>query len=41
MAFRAFSLLMLAVGGGATLTPENWDEMTAGKSVFIKFQAPW
>jgi hypothetical protein len=23
------------------LTPDNWDEMTAGKSVFIKFLAPW
>jgi hypothetical protein len=23
------------------LTPSNWDEMTAGKTVFIKFQAPW
>jgi len=23
------------------LTPENWAEATAGKTVFIKFQAPW
>jgi len=23
------------------LTPENWDEATAGKVVLIKFQAPW
>ena len=23
------------------LTPSNWDEQTAGKTVFIKFLAPW
>lgn len=23
------------------LTPDNFDEMTAGKTVFIKFFAPW
>jgi hypothetical protein len=23
------------------LTPENWATETAGKTVFIKFQAPW
>jgi len=23
------------------LTPDNWDAETAGKTVFIKFQAPW
>jgi hypothetical protein len=23
------------------LTSENWDEETAGKTVFIKFLAPW
>jgi len=23
------------------LTPDNWDEKTAGKVVFITFQAPW
>lgn len=23
------------------LTPENWDEQTAGKTAFIKFYAPW
>jgi hypothetical protein len=40
------SLLMLSLvasGVSATveLTPDNWDEMTAGKTVFIKFFAPW
>jgi len=23
------------------LTPDNWDEKTGGKTVFIKFLAPW
>jgi len=23
------------------LTPENWDKETAGKTVFVKFLAPW
>jgi hypothetical protein len=35
-----FASLML--GAVATeLTLENFDEQTAGKTVFIKFQAPW
>ena len=46
------SFLFLALGllafsteptSGATveLTKENYDELTAGKTVFIKFLAPW
>jgi len=23
------------------LTPDTWDDKTAGKTVFIKFLAPW
>jgi len=23
------------------LTADTWDDATAGKSVFVKFQAPW
>jgi len=34
-------LALVAVASATTLTPDNWDEMTAGKTVFIKFQAPW
>jgi hypothetical protein len=35
-------LTLLALGVSATeLTPDTWDEKTAGKTVFIKFQAPW
>jgi hypothetical protein len=36
------AVLALAYGAGATeLTPDNFDAKTAGKSVFVKFQAPW
>jgi len=35
-------LVTFLVGASAlTLTHENWDSETAGKSVFVKFQAPW
>jgi len=27
--------------GAMELTPENWEKETSGKTVFIKFQAPW
>jgi hypothetical protein len=36
--------LLVALASGATaieLTSENWEEQTKGKSVFIKFLAPW
>jgi len=32
---------LLAGAAAIELTPENWDEQTAGKTVFIKFLAPW
>jgi len=36
------ALLGLALGVSAVeLTPDNWDAETAGKTVFIKFLAPW
>jgi hypothetical protein len=36
------ALLGLVAGSNALeLTPDNWDEAIAGKTVFIKFQAPW
>lgn len=42
MMFKTIGALMLASTAAATtLTPDNWDDMTAGKTVFIKFQAPW
>eukprot|EP00443_Scrippsiella_acuminata_P080902 CAMPEP_0115430910 /NCGR_PEP_ID=MMETSP0271-20121206/31294_1 /TAXON_ID=71861 /ORGANISM="Scrippsiella trochoidea, Strain CCMP3099" /LENGTH=44 /DNA_ID= /DNA_START= /DNA_END= /DNA_ORIENTATION= len=38
----ALALAALVAGASAVeLTPANFDEMTAGKSVFIKFLAPW
>jgi hypothetical protein len=38
-----FALLFAAITGAfaTELTPETWDDATAGKTVFIKFQAPW
>jgi len=33
--------LFAATAGALELTPENWDAETGGKTVFIKFQAPW
>jgi len=40
---RALALVAaLAWTVGATeLTKEDWDAKTAGKSVFVKFLAPW
>jgi len=37
----ALIVSMLVGANAVELTPSNWDEMTAGKSVFIKFLAPW
>jgi len=38
----AFALLGLAAAANAIeLTPDNWDEHTAGKSILVKFLAPW
>ena len=34
-------LALLAGASALELTPENWDEKTAGKTVFVKFLAPW
>jgi hypothetical protein len=31
----------LAVSSGIELTKENFDSATSGKTVFIKFLAPW
>jgi len=41
------SALLFAAAGFATsanaleLTPDNWDAETAGKTIFVKFLAPW
>jgi hypothetical protein len=31
----------VAAGNAISLTSANYDDVTAGKSSFIKFQAPW
>jgi protein disulfide-isomerase-like protein len=42
MKFIALSLLgMSATAAAVSLTPDNWDSETAGKTVLIKFYAPW
>ena len=37
----AFLGLLAASVSAVELTPDNYDHMTAGKNVFIKFVAPW
>eukprot|EP00585_Thalassiosira_rotula_P004083 CAMPEP_0196141782 /NCGR_PEP_ID=MMETSP0910-20130528/10514_1 /TAXON_ID=49265 /ORGANISM="Thalassiosira rotula, Strain GSO102" /LENGTH=218 /DNA_ID=CAMNT_0041402997 /DNA_START=55 /DNA_END=711 /DNA_ORIENTATION=- len=36
-----FLLALAASAHGVELTPENYDDMTVGKTVFLKFFAPW
>jgi len=39
---RVLMAAVLMVGAGALeLTPDNFDSAVAGKTVFIKFLAPW
>mmetsp|Transcript_19144 Transcript_19144/g.42963 ORF Transcript_19144/g.42963 Transcript_19144/m.42963 type:complete len:231 (+) Transcript_19144:66-758(+) len=39
---RGFALLLLLnVVRGLELTTETWDDVVSGKSVFVKFYAPW
>jgi len=40
MALKIFAL-MVALAGATELTKETWDAAVAGKSVFVKFLAPW
>jgi len=35
------AVAMTAVSASQELTPETWGDATAGKTVFIKFLAPW
>ena len=34
-------LSLAAVANAIELTPDNFDDAVAGKTVFIKFLAPW
>jgi len=40
MKICCFALLLSSVAA-ISLTKENWDAAVAGKTVFVKFQAPW
>jgi hypothetical protein len=33
--------IFTALVSATELTPETWDDAVAGKTVFIKFLAPW
>jgi len=43
MKTAAFGLLVagLSAANAIELTPDNWEASVAGKTVLIKFQAPW
>jgi len=42
MKYGITALVAALVGANATeLTPDTWDAAVAGKTVLIKFQAPW
>jgi hypothetical protein len=35
------ALVLVGACAATSLTSDNWDAETAGKTAFIKFQAPW
>jgi hypothetical protein len=41
MKIIAAFLSVVATASAVELTAETWDEKTAGKTVFVKFLAPW
>jgi len=41
MVMKAILALLVGSAGAMELTKETWDAAVAGKSVFVKFQAPW
>jgi len=32
---------LAAISLAKELTPDTWDEATSGKTIFVKFLAPW
>lgn len=40
MKISALFLSLFASASAMELTPETWDEATAGKTIFVKFLAP-
>jgi len=43
MMAKSLMLLVALVGAASAmeLTPDNWSSETAGKTIFVKFLAPW
>ncbi len=45
MMIKQLSLLLALASAPAVsaieLTPDNWDAETSGKTIFVKFYAPW
>lgn len=41
MAMKIGFALFSSLAGATELTKDTWDSAVAGKSVFVKFQAPW
>ena len=41
MKVLALFATLFASAAAVELTPETWDEATAGKTIFVKFLAPW
>jgi NOL1/NOP2/fmu family ribosome biogenesis protein len=41
MKIASILLGLAAAANAVELTPETWDDAVAGKTVFIKFLAPW
>jgi len=39
--FAILATVVTTAVSAMELTPDNWAEETAGKTVFIKFLAPW
>jgi len=37
----ALLFTLLAATNAIELTPDNWDDATAGKTILVKFLAPW
>jgi len=37
----AFLAMMAVAAMGMELTPDTWDDAVAGKTIFVKFLAPW
>jgi hypothetical protein len=41
MQLSAIFMAMVGLVAATELTPDTWDDAVAGKTLFVKFQAPW